>query len=182
MIDLAVSAWFHAHLHPTLTQLMLVLAHWHSTPGLLAMTALLGWALQRAGRSWWLLALVLSVPGVMLLNVGVKHLVQRARPQFDDPVLVLTTYSFPSGHTAGATVFYGFLAAYLATRPRAKRWQGWIVAVAAGMILLVGVSRIYLGVHYLTDVIAGMVEGVLWLALCLSGVRALRRRREDPTA
>ena len=182
MIDLPVSAWFHANMHPVATQLMLVLSYWHSTPGLLIMTAVLGWSLHRAGRSWWLLALLLSVPGVMLLNVGVKNLVQRARPHFDDPVLTLTTYSFPSGHTAGATVFYGFLAAFLLSHPRARPLQAWIVAVAVGMILLVGLSRIYLGVHYFTDVVAAMVEGVFWLAICLSGVRALQRRREGPTA
>ena len=159
---------------------MLVLSYWHSTPGLLLMTAGLGGLLYRAGRSCWLLALVLSVPGVMLLNVGVKNLVQRARPHFDDPVLTLTTYSFPSGHTAGATVFYGFLAAFLLSHPRAQPWRGWILAVAVAMIVLVGVSRIYLGVHYLTDVVAALVEGVLWLAICLAGVRALWRRRSRP--
>ena len=116
-----------------------------------------------------------------LLEMTVLKTVQvrrgRLRPHFDDPVLTLTTYSFPSGHTAGATVFYGFLAAFLLSHPRAQPWRGWIVAVAVAMIVLVGVSRIYLGVHYLTDVVAALVEGVLWLAICLAGVRALWRRR-----
>ena len=182
MLDLPLSAWFHANSHPLVTQFMLAITHWHSTAGVLLMSAVLGVALYRLGRVWWLLALVLSVWGGMLLNVAVKHLVQRARPLFDDPVLTLTSYSFPSGHTAGATLFYGFVTAFLLSHAQARPWRGGIVAVAVTMVLLVGLSRIYLGAHYFTDVVAAMVEGVLWLGLCLSGVQALWRRRTGGVA
>ena len=177
MIDVAVSAWFHAHHDPLLTQFMLAITHWHSTAGILLMAAALGIGLYRGGRSWWLLALMLSVPGGLLLNVAIKHLVHRARPHFDDALLTLPTYSFPSGHTAGATVFYGFLAVLLLAHVGDRIRRVWIVAGAAVMVLLVGLSRIYLGVHYLTDVLGAVVEGIIWLALCLSGVQARWRRR-----
>ena len=182
MIDLPLSAWFHAHSHPLVTQLMLAITHWHSTMGVLLMVLVLGLALYFAGRPWWLLSLVLSVGGGMLLNVAVKHLVQRARPYFDQPVLELTSYSFPSGHTAQATLFYGFLAAFLLSHAQARRWRGGIVAAAVTMVLLVGLSRIYLGAHYFTDVVAAMVEGLLWLGVCLGGVQALWRRRTGGAA
>ena len=176
MFDLPLSAWFHVHSQPVVTQFMLLVSLWHSTAGVLSMSALLGLGLYCTGRSGWLLALLLSVPGGMLLNVAVKHLVQRARPHFDDPLLTLGTYSFPSGHTAGAALFYGFLTALVFALPGARRWRAAMVAVGVVMVLLVGLSRIYLGVHYLTDVIGAIILAVLWLALCLSGLRALSRR------
>lgn len=177
MIDLPLSTWFHANAHPLVTQFLLLITHWHSTVGVLAMAAVVGVTLFAAGRPWWLAALVLSVGGGMLLNFGVKHLVQRARPRFDQPVLELTSYSFPSGHTAGATLFYGFLTIFLLSHPQARPWRAAIVAVAVIIVLLVGLSRIYLGAHYFTDVVAAMIEALLWLGLVLAGVQALWRRR-----
>lgn len=179
MIDLPLSAWFHANGNPLVTQLMLLVSHWHSTIGVLAMTAGVAVALMHRRQPWWLLALLLSVPGGMLLNVAVKNLVQRARPHFDDPLLTLSTYSFPSGHTAGAALFYGFLTALVCSDPATRRWRGPMVLLAVAMVALVGLSRIYLGAHYFTDVVGAIVEAMLWLGLCLSGVRALHRRRGE---
>ncbi len=176
MIDLPISAWFHAHPDPGVTRFMLFVSHWHSTLGILLMAALLGVVLFRAGQSWWLLSLLLSVPGGLLLNVAVKNIVRRPRPHFDDALLTLNTYSFPSGHTAGATVFYGFVTMFLFTLVHDTPRRFAIAATAASMVLLVALSRIYLGVHYFTDVTGAMVEGLFWLALSLAGVQALRRR------
>ncbi|WP_395406963.1 phosphatase PAP2 family protein [Pseudoduganella sp. UC29_106] len=93
---------------------------------------------------------------------------------FDEPLLTLATYSFPSGHTVAATLFYGLLACYLVMRGR--RWLP--VAGATLMVLLVACSRMYLGVHYLSDVLAAVAEGVAWLAICVTGMSTWRRRRE----
>lgn len=177
MIDLPLSAWFHANPHPVATLFLLLITHWHSTAGVLLMSAVLALFLLRWKQPWWLLALVLSVPGGMLLNAGVKHLIQRARPHFDDPVLTLTTYSFPSGHTAGAALFYGFLAAFVFARTGDRHLRGAIVAIAVVMVALVGLSRVYLGVHYFTDVVGALVLAILWLGVCLAVVQALRRHQ-----
>jgi membrane-associated phospholipid phosphatase len=182
LIDVPVSAWFHAHPDATVTAFMLFVTQWHSTSGILLMSAVLGVLLWRAGRQWWLLSLLLSVPGGLLLNVLVKNVVQRQRPHFDDALLTLNTYSFPSGHTAGATVFYGFLTLLLFTHAHDKPRRILIALAAAGMVLLVGLSRIYLGVHYVSDVVGAVVEGLLWVALCQAGVRALQRRRTGAPA
>ena len=176
MPDIAVSAWFHAHTHPVLTQIMLVITHAHSTLAICLLALGIGLWLLRRRRFWWLLALILSVPGGLILNAAVKQAIRRARPHFDDPLLTLTSYSFPSGHTAGATVFYGFLTVLLLAHVRETRWRVAIVAGASGMVVLVALSRVYLGVHYLSDVIGAIVEGAIWLALCLTAVRALWRR------
>jgi membrane-associated phospholipid phosphatase len=98
---------------------MLFVTHWHQQAGILLMTLLLALHLRARRASYWLLALMLAVPGGMLLNVLLKYTFQRARPRFDEPLLTLASYSFPSGHTSGAMLFYGLLAAYLVcTLPR----------------------------------------------------------------
>ena len=177
VLDLRVANWFHAHARPGLTTLMLFITNWHDTIGTLVMTALFGlWLLARRAR-YWLLSLAVAVPGGMLLNVLLKYSFQRVRPQFDNPFVTLVTYSFPSGHTVAATLFYGLLAAYLCCLP--VRWAGRaaIVVAACLMVALVGLSRIYLGAHYLSDVLAAVAEGAAWLAICITASSTLRRRR-----
>lgn len=174
--DVPLSLWFYQNPSPMATQFLLFVTQWHSTVGILSMSAVLGIGLFRRRLTDWLVLLVLAVPGGMLLNAGVKHLVRRARPNLDHPLVSLTSYSFPSGHTAGATVFYGFVAVLLLAHAGDSRWRHAIVPGAVFMVLLVGLSRIYLGAHYATDVLGAMVEGGLWLALSLAVLRALRRR------
>ncbi len=117
----------------------------------------------------WLIGIGLTVPLGMLLNVLMKYAFHRARPSFDDPLLALTTYSFPSGHVAGATLFYGVMAAVVISRTAAWRWRVMAVLAAITMVALVALTRMYLGVHYLSDVLAAFAEGVAWLTLCLTG-------------
>jgi membrane-associated phospholipid phosphatase len=176
-MDQGIAVWLHGHGGRRLTRLMLGVTHLHSMAGVWAMSlvfaAYLAWK-----RAWyWLLTLVLTLGGGMLLNTLYKHAFERARPTWDNPLLTLTSYSFPSGHTAGATLFYGLLAAYLITRSRNPLARTLYVAGAVLMVALVGFSRMYLGVHYLTDVLAAACASGAWLALCLLGVRHFNRRR-----
>jgi hypothetical protein len=120
---------------------------------------------------------MLTVPIGMLMNAMLKYAFHRSRPAWDDPILLIGSFSFPSGHAMTATLLYGFLAAFVVRKVQAWRWQ--VLAVLAGGLLigLISLSRLYLGVHYWTDVLAGMAAGVAWLALCLTAVGALRRHR-----
>jgi membrane-associated phospholipid phosphatase len=111
------------------------------------------------------------------LNVLLKYTYMRARPSFDDAILTLATYSFPSGHTAAATLLYGIIAAYLVCLTPRFGLRGAIVAGAVLMVALVGASRVYLGVHYASDVLAAVVESCGWLAVCITASSTLRRRR-----
>jgi membrane-associated phospholipid phosphatase len=179
VLDARVANWLHVHAHARdgLTRAMLFVSDANDSVGTLLMTALFAaWLVARRAR-YWLLSLALAVPGGMLLNVLLKYVFQRTRPQFDDPIVALLTYSFPSGHTVAATLFYGVLAAYLCVV--LPRWRSRaVVAVAAvSMVLLVAFSRIYLGAHYLSDVLAAMAEGCAWLAICITASATLRRRR-----
>jgi len=179
VFDAQMAAWLHAHGSARLTEFMLLVTTVNSVAGIAVWTAAFGAVLYRMRERYWLLTLGLAVGGGSLLNVILKHAFARARPHFDDPWVTLTTYSFPSGHTAGATVFYGTLAAFLVSRT--NLWHARIACVlaAALMVVLVAFSRMYLGAHYFSDVAAAACSSTAWLVLCLSGVHALVRRRME---
>jgi undecaprenyl-diphosphatase len=124
-----------------------------------------------------LFAIVLAVGGGSLLNILLKHFFHRQRPVLENPLVTLSSFGFPSGHTMGATLFYGVLALFVAQSVRA--WQLRVVAwsLAALAILLIGLSRIYLGAHYLTDVLGAFAVGLAWLAFSWTGVETLRKWR-----
>lgn len=175
--DQHVSNWMHVNAREPYTTVMWLLTHLHSVAGMCALVALAALYFWRRDARYWLLALLLAVPGGMLLNVALKHIYQRARPVFDEPMLTLSTYSFPSGHTVAATLFWGLLASYAVMSAQRWRVRTMVVCAAAMMVLLTGISRIYLGVHYPSDVLAAMAEGCGWLAVCITGCSTLRRRR-----
>ena len=178
LLDAQVAQWFHVHATPPLTRFMLAVTYLHSTLGIIALCGVLAMYWARI-KAWdWLLALLLTVPLGMLLNVLLKNIFQRARPSFEHPLLTLNTYSFPSGHAAAATLFYGVLAAYLISRLASWRWCVMVVALAVLLVSLVGLSRIYLGVHYLSDVLAAIAASSGWLAVSLTAVGTWRRRRQ----
>jgi undecaprenyl-diphosphatase len=95
-------------------------------------------------------------------------------------MVMLDSYSFPSGHTAGAVLFYGVLAAFLVSRYYSRRIRIAIVATAIFAVMLVALSRMYLGAHYLSDVAAASLSSAAWLVVCLSAVHALVRRNTKP--
>jgi undecaprenyl-diphosphatase len=181
VLDIRVAHWFNAHAVEPYTSLMLGVSAWHSVAGMAIMVLALAAYFWRVRARYWLLALMFSVPGGMVLNVTLKYIFQRTRPVFDAPLVSLSTYSFPSGHTTAATCFYGLLASYLViARP------GWnvrlgTVAACTMMVLLVAFSRVYLGAHYVSDVLAAMAESIAWLAVCITAISTLRRRREGKT-
>ncbi|WP_075795449.1 phosphatase PAP2 family protein [Massilia putida] len=177
LVDVRLARWFHDRATPGFTRAMLFVTHWNSIAGSCVMGALLAVWFWRRRAHYWLIVCLVAVPGGMVLNVALKHVFQRARPSFDDPLLSLLTYSFPSGHTAAATVLYGLLACYLVRRVHAWRGRVAIVLAAVAMVMLVALSRMYLGVHYLSDVLAAAAEGAAWLAICITAVSTLHRRR-----
>lgn len=116
-------------------------------------------------KNWWrLLALFLAVGiGQAVLNI-LKVAFQKPRPKTE---MFVFSYSFPSGHVFSATVLYGFCL-YLTFRFITNAVVKWIVSVLLGLlILLIGFSRIYLGVHWLSDTLAGYVTGFAWLLFCI---------------
>lgn len=175
--DAAVSSWFRARMQPAFTQLMLTLTYLHSNTGIALMAATAAAVLVRRRQEAWLPLLATSVGGGLLLNVLVKHTFQRARPVWDDALLTLHTYSFPSGHTAGATVWWGFFTVLVFTHRPTLPWRAATAVMAIGMVSLTALSRVYLGVHYLSDVLAAAAEGCAWLVLCFMARTSRPTRR-----
>jgi membrane-associated phospholipid phosphatase len=120
----------------------------------------------------WLAALV----GGSLLDVALKRVFHRTRPTWDVPLLTAAGWSFPSGHAMGSLVAYGMLAYLLVRETHSRRRRWGIIGGAVLLVLLIGLTRMYLGVHYFSDVIGGYAAGVVWLAACISGLEVVRRR------
>lgn len=138
-------------------------------------------ALRKWGREAQLFALTMI--GASMLNTTLKLAFARPRPV---PFFNLTkpeTYSFPSGHSLASCCFFAGLAAILSGRIKSRRTRIIIWIAAATMFLLIGVSRIYLGVHYTTDVIAGFVAALIWILFVrfVELQLARRRRRRQAT-
>ncbi len=182
LVDRQVADFLHANAIPWLTRIMLAITFLGSVAFLAGASAVA--ALYLAWQRWWyrLLTLLLAVPGGALLNLLLKHVFHRQRPLFENPLVTLTSYSFPSGHTMGAALFYGALAAFAVVALRGWRWKTLAVLAASFVVLLVGFSRIYLGAHYLSDVLGAFAAGAAWLTLCLTAVDTLRRRKRRETA
>jgi undecaprenyl-diphosphatase len=177
IVDLRFSNWLHAHAASGLTIFLRAVTDLHSlwVVGVVTVAVCAYW--WKKGLRDWAFVLMAAVFGGMLLNLSLKQLFLRARPQWDNPILTLTTYSFPSGHTMLATVFYGTLCAFLLSRSRQLRARLFAVSIPLIMVPLVGFSRIYLGVHFLSDVLGAIAEGLAWLAFCLIAAETLQLRR-----
>lgn len=158
-IDPAVTHWLAAHRAPWLTIAMAGVSEVHRTLAVDAMLAVAA-AVLVARRRWReAIRLALTVQAAMGLNVLVKHAFARPRPVLDVPLVHLETFSFPSGHAVASTVFWGCLV--LLAPPRARRPAA---GAAALVVAVVAFSRVALGAHYLSDVLAGISEGLLWVA------------------
>ncbi|SRR6266545_2274943 len=178
--DAQLSTWLYARRSSSLTSVMLAATLLGSIGIATCISVAFGLYLLWRRRFFWLTVLVSSVTGGALLNRLLKYAFQRPRPHFDDPILRLTSYSFPSGHTMMATVLYGVIAAYVFAKTPDRRWRSVIILAASFLIALVGFSRIYLGAHYLSDVLGAMAEGLAWLSLCFSVVYFIWRQRQGP--
>jgi membrane-associated phospholipid phosphatase len=172
LIDTWVGTWLHLHAMPLITEAMIVISFLGAPSTLTAVTAVVCVALVRKRSYDRLVTLVTLVLGGNLLNYGLKHLIHRGRPTFEDPLLTLSSYSFPSGHAMASTVFYGFVIACVLTMTRRRH----NVAITAGILMigLVCLSRVYLGVHYVSDVLGGILEAIAWSTLALSALRLAR--------
>jgi len=173
LLDAQTAAWLHLHATLELVAFLYAVTQVNSTVGLGAMTIIFMIVLWRMKERYWLLSVFIAVPGALALNLLLKYSYERARPSFDDPFVALTSFSFPSGHTAGATAFYGVLAAFLVSRTYDPVKRISIVIGAVLAVVLVAFSRMYLGAHYLSDVLAAAASTAAWLTLTLSVVHQL---------
>jgi undecaprenyl-diphosphatase len=184
--DRAVLLWIHSHTPGWLDgpmRLVTALGYYWVVLPLLAVAF---FVFYRKGWRLSAILLVVSTAGSILLTTLLKAVFERARPELFNSGYAASFYSFPSGHATVAVGFYGTLTLILAYRLRGlARWA--VVALGVLLVLLIGFSRLYLGVHYPTDVLAGYLAAPLWLVfvgavyvawLSLRGLRAEESNRD----
>lgn len=129
-----------------------------------------------AGHRWYAALIVVSTGGAALVMTALKQLYARPRPSIVTQLGVPSGLSFPSGHSMLAAALYVTLAVMIARTLERRRLRVFVVAAGVAIALLVGVTRVYLGMHYPTDVLAGWTAGLLWALACGLVVRQLGRR------
>jgi undecaprenyl-diphosphatase len=122
--------------------------------------------------------LVLAISGGQLLSTLLKFWYDRPRPDLVPHGSIVYSASFPSGHSMMAAVTYLTLGALLARLQPGRRIKAYLLSLAIVLTVAVGVSRVYLGVHWPTDVLAGWTVGAMWALLCWLAAQRLQRRRQ----
>ena len=185
-LDTLLSAAVGSHLNASARQVFAAITHLADTATLTGLTVVVAALLLAFQHRWLALAYVAAVAGNALLNVTLKNIFERTRPVHDTTRFQADGWSFPSGHSSGAVVAYGMLAYVLVrTWPPVKNQAFGSLAVvlaASALAFTIGCSRIFIQVHYATDVLAGFSSGSMWLAMCLISIeltRHYRQRRPD---
>jgi undecaprenyl-diphosphatase len=175
--DAAVRFGVHQWASPTLTELMQVITVLGSVRFLGSAFAIAIAGFLMAGWRQSAVTLAWTMAGAIVLENAMKYAVHRARPEpffGTEP----DTYSFPSGHALLSSCFYWVLAEVLAGRARSEPARAAIWCVAILLVAAIGLSRIYLGVHYPTDVLGGYLTAAFWVG-SVKSIRGLRRGRKD---
>lgn len=175
--DDVTRAAIHQLASPTLT---LVMRGFSIIGGTIALTigtiiVVVRFAMKKWGREAKLFAITMI--GAGLLNITLKLAFKRSRPEPFFNLSLPETYSFPSGHSLTSAVFFGAFAAILTARIKSRRARVAIWIVSTFMFLTIGFSRIYLGVHHTTDVIAGFAAALIWILMVRFVEVQLRRRK-----
>jgi undecaprenyl-diphosphatase len=175
--DTAVRDAIHAWASAPLTYAMRGVTQLGSVTVLVALGVLMVWRLAAQGRRRASLIFIAACVGAEALSEILKLVFRRPRPEaffgFAEPA----TYSFPSGHSVMSACFYGVVAAILTTRMESHATKIAIWTGAAFLAVAIGFSRVYLGVHYPSDVLAGYAAAAIWVGTVRAGYEIWLRRR-----
>ena len=172
--DVALSAAIGRHASDEQLRTFALLTHLGDRAFLIALVivvaALLIWRRQRFMAAAWVVASALGG----LLNIALKAIFARSRPEFVHGFATADGWSFPSGHSSGSMIVYGLLG-YLAVLYTPKSIHLPTAAIAMTLVVCVGMSRVILQVHYFSDVLGGFAVGASWVAAWIAGLEVLRR-------
>jgi undecaprenyl-diphosphatase len=164
--DKIILLWIHSFSNPTLDRIMHTITRLND-PEVVSVVAGIALVLLLWKRYYPEAKIfVINCTGGVVLSYGLKSVFGKTRPDLWESAIEEVSFSYPSGHALGSTVLYGFLAYILATRYPQFSWPIYIAAVA--LIGAIGSSRLYLGVHWPTDIIGGYGIGFLWLTFCIT--------------
>jgi undecaprenyl-diphosphatase len=173
--DQTIRSWVHQYASASMTRAMTGISLLGYNILILEMLIAFGvfaWLRWKRAAMW----LAVAMAGSLALDTALKYAYHRVRPVAFFGVAP-HSYSFPSGHALCSFCFYGVLAGLLSARTKALSWRIVIWVVAAVLVIAIGLSRIYLGVHYPSDVIAGYLAAAVWVGtvIVLDHVRKVRR-------
>lgn len=173
--DLTVIDWVQGFVSDALTPIVIVITEIGYIYVIIPIALIVLWVLLFKKKHYWeTFMLAVCVIGGDLIKVTIKNIMQRERPNFLQ-LVEETSFSFPSGHTIVSITFYGMLAYILwLNLPDRKGLRTLAVIIAPVIIIAVGLSRIYLGVHYPSDVIASFAIGGAWLLTCILALNSIR--------
>jgi undecaprenyl-diphosphatase len=175
--DEAVIRWMGANHSPALDAVMIEITALGTGTVVLMIVAIAALFLTLSARKYSAILLLVAASGGILLNGVLKLGFDRPRPSIFVPDVHAVSSSFPSGHAMSSAIVYGTVA-YLAARLHRRRWARWLVMVFALVVIaLISFSRMYLGVHYPSDVVAGVLIGLAWAAFCMATLEAIQRFR-----
>jgi undecaprenyl-diphosphatase len=180
--DEAVLRWISTHHTRALDSAMLEITALGTSTVVMMMVLVSGLFLTLTRHKYSALLLIVATAGGMFLDTILKLQFGRPRPHVFVWGTHATMSSFPSGHAMSATIVYSTVA-YLAARLQKRLWARWLTLLAAAIIiLLISLSRLYLGVHYPSDVLAGAIIGLAWAAFCMATLEAIQRfsQRQGP--
>ncbi|HEV7646035.1 MAG TPA: phosphatase PAP2 family protein [Pyrinomonadaceae bacterium] len=180
--DESIRDWVHQVSSPTLTQLMILASFIGSFSFLFPLGILVFLILLYLRRKRALILFLLTMAGELSLEPVLKNFFHRARPTAFFDYLAPASYSFPSGHAFAALCFFGILAWLITSRLQniLLRVLIWVFAIL--LIFWIGISRVYLGVHYPTDIIAGYLTAFVWVMTIALGDLWFRRRKDQNPA
>jgi len=172
--DLTIINWTQGWENDTLTSIMKVITYLGSSKGTIILLLLVALVLfVFLGHRKELILLILSVGGVAILNEGLKMLYRRDRPDLHR-IIEETGFSFPSGHSMASFTLYTMITYLLWRHIRSRRGRTVLIILASFMILMIGMSRVYLGVHFPSDLIGGYLISSCWVAFCIMLFRRSR--------
>jgi undecaprenyl-diphosphatase len=172
--DTAVLTWMGAHRINWIEQSLLEITALGTGLVVMTMVAVTSLFLALTEHRWSAFLLIIATAGELVLNDVLKLAYHRPRPQVFVWATHASSTSFPSGHAMSAIVVYTTIA-YLAARLEKRAWARTVTLLVAALIIgLICVSRLYLGVHYPSDVVAGLLIGLAWAGFCVSGLEAVQ--------
>jgi membrane-associated phospholipid phosphatase len=176
VVDATITNSITTNIYVVPLQIFSVVTHFGDRPVLFAIGALVTVSLWHVRRRTLAIGWVITLAGNAVLNPVLKQFFERLRPLNEHGVANALGWSFPSGHASGAMVTYGMLA-YVAVRVLPLRWRLPVLLGLISLVLTVGFSRIFLQVHFMSDVAAGFASGLAWLTLCILTIEAIERYR-----
>ncbi|MTI20959.1 phosphatase PAP2 family protein, partial [Fulvivirga sp. RKSG066] len=179
--DKDATAWIYAYRSESLTPFVIAITEMGSQWAYLVVIPIIAYLLYRKGKSWRrTLQATLILISTFFLNLGIKYIISRPRPIEAERLVEVHdgSFSYPSGHSMSAIAFYGFII-YLTFKYVSNVYLKWaLITLQTLLILGIGTSRVYLGVHFPSDVVAGFVAGIIWLLICIAALKTINIYRQ----